>query len=161
MRTVVATVAILLYLGVLSGSWSAGQAQSAPPAPQAGPTPAGPKGPALPVAPAAAASPQRALVNQYCVACHNEKLKSGGLTLTTLNLDAPDQSAEVAEKVIRKLRGGLMPPAGSRRPDGKSVAELVSWLENAVDAKAADSRPGRVALRRLNRRSLRPDVHRA
>src|SRR5262245_20310253 len=113
MRTVVATVAILLYLGVLSGSWLAGQAQSAPPAPQAGPTPApqagsnapaGPKGPALP----AAVSPQRALVNQYCVACHNEKLKSGGLTLTTLNLDAPDQSAEVAEKVIRKLRGGLM-----------------------------------------------------
>ena len=158
MRTVVATVAILLYLGVLSGSWSAGQAQSAPPAPQASPTPvpqagpqgsAGPKGPALPVA---AVSPQRALVNQYCVACHNEKLKSGGLTLTTLNLDAPDQSAEVAEKVIRKLRGGLMPPAGAKRPEAHATAEFVSWLETKIDAAATGSKPGRVALRRLNRR---------
>jgi mono/diheme cytochrome c family protein len=150
MRTVVATVAILLYLGVLSGSWSAGQAQSAPPA--QGPTPEGPKGPALPVATAAAASPQRALVNQYCVACHNEKLKSGGLTLTTLNLDAPDQSAEVAEKVIRKLRGGLMPPAGAKRPEAHATAEFVSWLETKIDAAATGSKPGRVALRRLNRR---------
>jgi mono/diheme cytochrome c family protein len=94
----------------------------------------------------------RTLVNQYCIACHNEKLKSGGLTLTELNLDAPGQSAEVAEKVIRKLRGGLMPPAGAKRPDARTAAEFVTWLENKVDAAATESKPGRVALRRLNRR---------
>ena len=69
-----------------------------------------------------------------------------------MNLDAVHQSAEVAEKVIRKLRGGLMPPAGARRPDNKAAAEFVSWLENKVDTAATESKPGRVALRRLNRR---------
>jgi mono/diheme cytochrome c family protein len=138
MRTAVATLAVLLYLAVLSGSWSSGQAQSQAP------------GQARSQAPAQ--SPQRALVNQYCVACHNEKLKSGGLTLSDLNLDAPEQSAEVSEKVIRKLRGGLMPPAGAKRPDGHAAAEFVSWLETRIDAAATDSKPGRVALRRLNRR---------
>jgi hypothetical protein len=86
------------------------------------------------------------------VACHNDRLKSGGLALSALNLDAPDQSAEVAEKVIRKLRGGLMPPAGAKRPDAHTAAEFVSWLETRIDAAATESKPGRVALRRLNRR---------
>jgi hypothetical protein len=98
------------------------------------------------------ATPQRALINQYCVGCHNDRLKSGGLTLTALNLDNVPQSAEVAEKVIRKLRGGLMPPAGANRPDSHAVAEFVSWLENKIDAGVVESKPGRVALRRLNRR---------
>jgi hypothetical protein len=108
--------------------------------------------PPRPVGPQAADSPQRTLINQYCVACHNDRLKSGGLTLTALNLDDVHQSAEVAEKVIRKLRGGLMPPAGARRPDRQVAAEFVSWLENKIDTAPADSTPGRVALRRLNRR---------
>jgi hypothetical protein len=100
-------------------------------------------------------SPQQALVNQYCLTCHNDRLKTGGLTLTALNLDAPaasDVSAEIGEKVIRKLRGGLMPPPGARRPDAHATAEFVSWLENRIDAASADTRPGRVPLRRLNRR---------
>ncbi len=84
--------------------------------------------------------------------CHSDRVRSGGLALSELNLDAVDQHAEIAEKVIRKLRGGLMPPAGARRPDRQSVAELVSWLENEIDTGVADRRPGRVALRRLNRR---------
>ena len=96
--------------------------------------------------------PQAALINQYCVACHNDRLKSGGLALSALNLDDPHQSAEIGEKVIRKLRGGLMPPAGAKRPDRQAAAEFVSWLENKIDAAAADSTPGRVPLRRLNRR---------
>ena len=57
-------------------------------------------------------------------------MKSGGLALSELNLDAVDQHAEVAEKVIRKLRGGLMPPAGARRPDKQTAAAFVTWLEN-------------------------------
>jgi len=100
----------------------------------------------------AANSPQRTLINQYCIACHNDRLKSGGMTLTALNLDDPHQSAEIGEKVIRKLRGGLMPPAGAKRPDGRAAAEFVSWLENRIDTAATESTPGRVALRRLNRR---------
>jgi mono/diheme cytochrome c family protein len=92
------------------------------------------------------------LLNQYCLGCHSEKLRSGGLAVSDLNLDAVGQNAEVAEKVIRKLRGGLMPPGGSRRPDARVAAEFVSWLENKVDSSVAESRPGRVPLRRLNRR---------
>ena len=108
--------------------------------------------PPRPIGPQASESPQRTLINQYCVACHNDRLKSGGLTLTALNLDDPHQSAEIGEKVIRKLRGGLMPPAGAKRPDGRAAAEFVSWLENKIDTAATESTPGRVALRRLNRR---------
>jgi mono/diheme cytochrome c family protein len=133
-RTGIATAAVLAYLGVAADRWSEGQAQSAPPAT------------------APAVTPQRALINQYCVACHNDRLKSGGLTLSALNLDDVHQSAEVAEKVIRKLRGGLMPPAGAKRPDRQVAAEFVSWLENKIDTAPAESTPGRVALRRLNRR---------
>jgi len=105
-----------------------------------------------PIGPQASESPQRTLINQYCVACHNDRLKSGGLALTALNLDDPHQSAEIGEKVIRKLRGGLMPPAGAKRPDGRAAAAFVSWLENKIDTAATESTPGRVALRRLNRR---------
>src|SRR5687768_6104536 len=97
------------------------------------------------------ASP-RALIEQYCLGCHSDRVRAGGLALSELNLDAVDQHAEIAEKVIRKLRGGLMPPAGARRPDRQSAAEFVSWLENKIDTKAVNPHPGRVALRRLNRR---------
>ena len=144
MRTAFATVAVLLCLVVVSDRWSEGQAQSAPPV-----------------------SPQRALIDQYCMGCHSDRLKSGGLALSQLNLDAPGDpgspgspgsnvqspgSNEIAEKVIRKLRGGLMPPAGARRPDSHATAEFVSWLENKIDTGATESKPGRVPLRRLNRR---------
>src|SRR2546421_10452067 len=114
-RIGVATVGVLLYLVAANGRWSEGRAQSA--------EPASPQGAAL-----AEASAPRALINQYCLGCHSDRLKSGGLALSALNLDAVDQSAEVAEKVIRKLRGGLMPPAGARRPDSHAAAEFVSWL---------------------------------
>jgi hypothetical protein len=72
--------------------------------------------------------------------------------LSALNLDDVHQSAEIAEKVIRKLRGGLMPPAGAKRPDRQTAAEFVTWLENKIDTATTESKPGRVALRRLNRR---------
>jgi|KBSSwiStaDraftv2_1062776.scaffolds.fasta_scaffold75123_2 mono/diheme cytochrome c family protein len=140
MRTAVATLVALLYVCALSERWLEGQAQG------------NAQGTTQSQTPTAAKSPQRALVDQYCVACHNEKLKSGGLTLSALNLDAPDQSAEVAEKVIRKLRGGLMPPAGAKRPDAHAAAEFVSFLETKIDSASTVTNPGRVALRRLNRR---------
>jgi mono/diheme cytochrome c family protein len=143
MRTGIATVAVLLYVLVATDRASEGRAGQAPPTPA----------PATAQAPAAApVSPERALIDQYCLGCHSDRVKAGGLVLSGLNLDAVDQHGEIAEKVIRKLRGGLMPPAGSRRPDSKSVTAFVSWLENKIDTADADRTPGRVPLRRLNRR---------
>jgi len=84
--------------------------------------------------------------------CHSDRVKSGGLALSQLSLDSVDQSAEIAEKVIRKLRGGQMPPPSAKRPDARAAAEFVTWLENKIDAAPAVSTPGRVPLRRLNRR---------
>jgi hypothetical protein len=94
----------------------------------------------------------RTLIKQYCSGCHSDTAKAGGLALSELNLDAVSQDAELAEKVIRKLRAGMMPPPGARRPDAQSAAELVALLESKIDAAATDSRPGRVPMRRLNRR---------
>src|SRR4051812_42509199 len=138
MRTGIATVAVLLCLVAANGPTATGQAPApAPPAPVASHV----EGPAL--------------IEQYCMGCHSDRVKLGGLALSQLNLDTPGanpQSAEIAEKVVRKLRGGLMPPAGAKRPSGHDAAEFVSFLENKIDTAATESRPGRVPLRRLNRR---------
>jgi mono/diheme cytochrome c family protein len=106
---------------------------------------------AQPASPVAAPSP-RALVGQYCVYCHNDKLKSGGITLTQLDVTHPDQNAELAEKVIRKVRAGLMPPPGMPRPNAAAVKAFAASLESTIDRVAArDPNPGRPALHRLNR----------
>ena len=102
--------------------------------------------------PPASVAEQRALVNQYCAGCHNDKLRSGGFTLTKLDLAHPGQSGEIAEKVIRKVGSGLMPPAGLPRPELAQVKTFVASLETAVDrAAAADPNPGKPSLHRLNR----------
>ena len=100
-----------------------------------------------------AASPQRALINQYCVGCHNAKLKTGGLVLDTLNVDNAGQNPDVWEKVVHKVRARYMPPAGLPRPDEKTYESLISYLETSLDqASAAKPNPGRTAtLRRLTR----------
>jgi hypothetical protein len=107
-----------------------------------------------PVRPAAvaAAAPSRALIDTYCVGCHNQRAKIGGLALDTLDVANVGEHAEVWEEAVRKLRGGLMPPPGSRRPPQADVDVFVASLEGALDrAAAADPNPGRVALHRLNR----------
>src|SRR5687767_4494400 len=143
MRTAFGTVAALFCLVLASGSRPEGRGQA----------PAAPTTNAASGVPVDAATPQRALINQYCLGCHNDKAKIGGLSLNDFNPDAAGQHAEVAEKVIRKLRGGLMPPAGVRRPEGKAAAEFVSFLETKIDAAVPRSgTAGRVPLRRLNRR---------
>jgi len=95
---------------------------------------------------------QQALVNQYCQVCHNDKMKSGGFSWKSIDLAHPDQHAEQVEKVIRKLRVGLMPPQGMPRPDAQTVKAFVASLESALD-QAASAHPyaGRPALHRLNR----------
>jgi hypothetical protein len=99
------------------------------------------------------ASPQHVLINQYCVGCHNAKLKTGGLALDTANVENVNQSPEVWEKVVRKVRARYMPPAGMPRPDEKSYQSLLSYLETSLDkSSAANPNPGRTAaLRRLTR----------
>ena len=104
---------------------------------------------------AAQAGPEQGswgVIQTYCFGCHNSKARVGGLALDALSPDRIAEDAQTWEAAIRKLRGGLMPPPGAKRPEGQSVVELISWLENKIDASATDSRPGRVALRRLNRR---------
>src|ERR1019366_2338360 len=103
---------------------------------------------------------QRTLVNQYCAGCHNDKLKSGGFSWSTLDLAHPDQNAEQAEKVIRKLRAGMMPPAGARRPDLTAVNTLATFIETGLDqSAAAHPNPGRPALHRLNRTEYANSIH--
>jgi mono/diheme cytochrome c family protein len=101
----------------------------------------------------ASASPQRAVINQYCVGCHNGKLKTGGLALDSVNVENPNQNPEVWEKVVHKLRARYMPPVGQPRPDEKAYQSLVSYLETSLDQlSAANPNPGRTAaLRRLTR----------
>jgi mono/diheme cytochrome c family protein len=103
--------------------------------------------------PAPAVAPQRAVINQYCVGCHSERTKAGGLALDTLDIANVAVNAAVLEKVIRKLEAGVMPPAGLPRPDRPTVDGLVSWLKTQID-RAADAHPnpGRTeAFHRLNR----------
>ncbi len=98
-----------------------------------------------------AASP-RALLDRYCVTCHNQRLKTGGLSLDTVDPSNLAEHADVWEKVVRKLRAGTMPPVGRPRPDKPVAASLVSSLEAGLDrAAAAKPNPGRAPLHRLNR----------
>jgi mono/diheme cytochrome c family protein len=99
---------------------------------------------------AAAVQPERALLDQYCVTCHNQRARTAGLTLDTQDITNPPAGAAVWEKVIRKVRGGLMPPVGMPRPDGTALAGLASYLETSIDRVAAPT-PGRTVLHRLNR----------
>ena len=106
---------------------------------------------AIRVANAADASP-RALLDQYCVVCHNDKLQTGGLSLQTVDPSHPDQKAEIWEQVIRKVRSGLMPPPRIPRPDAAALNRFASQLESAIDRVAlAHPNPGHAGLHRLNR----------
>jgi len=105
-----------------------------------------------PPASAPAQSSQQALINQYCVTCHNQRAKTAGVMFDTMDLSDISKNADIWEKALRKLRGGMMPPPGARQPDHASVESFVSWLEKSLDAAAAaNPNPGRVALHRMNR----------
>ncbi len=100
----------------------------------------------------ATASAQRALLDQYCVTCHNDKLKTANLSLENLDLATAGDHPELWEKVIRKLRAGVMPPPGVRRPPLGEYEGLRDWLESEIDRKAATNLdPGSIVLHRLNR----------
>jgi hypothetical protein len=97
-------------------------------------------------------SEEQAIVNQYCVTCHSERLKTGNLVLEKLNPTQASANAETWERVIRKVRAGMMPPAGAPRPDRGTLDVFAASLETQLDrASAAHPNPGATALHRLNR----------
>ncbi len=97
------------------------------------------------------ADQHQAMLNTYCVACHNTRAKTGGLSLEGFNLQAAADNAEVWEKVVRKLRGHLMPPPGSPQPASKDVDSFVGWMENTLDTQAKGPKTAHVPIQRLNR----------
>ena len=102
--------------------------------------------------PSAPAPDQNAVIRRFCVGCHNEKTKSGGLSLAAFDVAAAAANAEVTEKVIRKLQAGFMPPPLAARPDPATYGALIRALEHTVDtAASANPNPGIRTFQRLNR----------
>ena len=97
-------------------------------------------------------SEPRAVIDKYCVVCHNQRAKTAGLMLDTLDLAQVGDRTEIWEKVVRKLRTGAMPPAGMPRPDKALYDSTASRLEAKLDRAALEHpNPGRPTLHRLNR----------
>jgi hypothetical protein len=107
---------------------------------------------AAPTAVRAAAAPDPAFLTQYCATCHNERVKAGAFVLDRLDVTAVEAHAEAWEKVARKLRTGMMPPAGAPKPPAAMAATFTTALERSLDRAAARRPdPGIPALHRLNR----------
>jgi hypothetical protein len=124
-------------------------------APSSRPAAKKPAAPIMAVAHAGASltsADQTAMVKQYCATCHNDRTKAGGLSLASFDAAQAASHSEVTEKMIRKLRAGMMPPAGARRPDSDSVIALASALEARIDRAAAlNPNPGFRPFQRANR----------
>src|SRR5262245_56535422 len=110
----------------------------------------------VPSRPQAAAAPlaplHPAVLNQYCVTCHNQRAKTAGLMLDTLDYQHIENDAATWEKVIRKIKTGMMPPAGARRPDRSVLDAFANDVEKRLDLAASrNPNPGSPALHRLNR----------
>src|SRR5439155_15104942 len=92
-------------------------------------------------------SPQRALLDRYCVGCHNQRAKGSGqeaarkLTLDDLDPARVSEHPDKWELVVRKLRAGMMPPANSRRPDKSTYDGFITYLENELDRTAVTYAP--------------------
>jgi mono/diheme cytochrome c family protein len=142
---VVAAAAAALLSGGLSAQ------QTATPAPAKAPA-AAPKLATAHSTAALSVESQNQLVGQYCATCHSERGKAGGLTLAGFDGAKIDQRPDVAEKMIRKLRTGMMPPPSARRPDADTIHQFVDALESKMDAAfAANPNPGWRPFQRLNR----------
>ena len=125
--------------------------------PSTAPRPAAPA-PAAPVASHAATDgalttdAQTQMVKQYCATCHSDRGKAGGLSLASFDAAQLLDHDEVAEKMIRKLRTGMMPPAGAKRPDEATLMRLASTFESRIDRAAAlNPNPGNRPFQRINR----------
>ncbi len=127
--------------------------QSRPSSPRGAPADAAPRGAAATTAASALSmESQRALLDKYCVTCHNDRVKTANLSLQGLDLAKVADHAELWEKVIRKMRAGVMPPPDLPRPSLAEYEGLRDWLEDRIDRSAAATpNPGTVVLHRLNR----------
>ena len=149
----------ILCLGVAGNSAHAQRPSSASGGPELGERRAQPEARRVPAARPVALKPVAAhtqdfnpVVTRYCVGCHNDNGKSGGLSLAAFDVAHAAQNADVAEKVIRKLQAGFMPPPLSARPDPATYAALIAALETEIDAaSAATPNPGARTFQRLNR----------
>lgn len=96
---------------------------------------------------------QLATIKQYCVACHNDRAKTAGVSFEALSAESIAQHADVFEKAVRKMRGRVMPPPGARQPDAAAADSLIAWLEDSLDRAAGQAHiRDRVVLHRLNRK---------
>ena len=103
----------------------------------------------------------QAIVDETCQRCHNDRTRYGNMSLESFEVALADESPELAEKMIRKLRAGMMPPAGVRRPDETALESLATLLETRIDeAAAANPNPGRRTFQRLNRAEYERSVSR-
>jgi mono/diheme cytochrome c family protein len=99
-----------------------------------------------------AAPDAQALIDRYCVTCHSPRMRAGGLSLGQLGVDQVASEPATWEKVVRKVRTGMMPPGGAPRPDRAALDRFASGIEDAIDRAAARRpNPGSPALHRLNR----------
>jgi hypothetical protein len=134
---------------------------------QAAPTSARQAAPAVAVAhtPTSITESQTALVKQYCATCHNDRNKDNAAGLSLQGFDAAKVGqdphvADVAEKMIRKLRSGMMPPPGSRRPEASVIAAFAASMETRLDQAAAlNPNPGSRPFQRLNRAEYARAIH--
>src|SRR4051812_18048000 len=98
----------------------------------------------LSVAGAQQGQPPRAVLNQYCVSCHNQKANIGGLALDNVDVGNAGANPQTWEKVVRKLSVRMMPPPGLPRPDETTYNSVISYLETTLDrAAVANPNPGR------------------
>ena len=97
------------------------------------------------------AAPARKTLDTYCTGCHNSRVRAGGVAFDTLSLDAVGEHADVWEAAMRKLRGRLMPPPGSRQPEQREVDAFVAWMETTLDGAAGGRVAGHVPIQRLTR----------
>jgi hypothetical protein len=105
------------------------------------------------LSPSAASAPsaQRALLDKYCIGCHNQRTSNGlALDAKSVDLEHVAEAPEKFERVVRKLRAGMMPPSGAARPDASNLSALAEWLENELDRHAIAQLPP-PGLHRLNR----------
>jgi mono/diheme cytochrome c family protein len=158
--TVLAASLAVLFGWAVRAQQSTRQAPPAAPvsATVAAPKPAAARTPVQSTPPAPAASSpltaagQTELVTTYCATCHSDRAKAGGLSLANFNAMRAQEEPELVEKMIRKLRAGMMPPAGAKRPPAATIDQLTAALESRMDEHfATNPNPGWRPFQRLNR----------
>ena len=141
MKTTIFAAALLLVVGL------AARVETQNPQPAVGRAlPGSPGGPARPTI------SEKALIDRYCATCHNQRTRAGSLALDTLDVAAADRDPQTWEKVVRKVRTGMMPPSGAPRPDRATLDAFAASIESTIDRAARTApNPGAPGLHRLNR----------